>query len=736
MALYDAFVSYSHAKDKPIAAALQSRVQKLGKPWYKRRALRIFRDDTSLSATPHLWPSIEQALSQSRYFILLASPEAAASKWVAKEVAYWLEHKSVDTLLIGVTDGDVHWDDAVGNFDGPGTTALPAALFGRFVAEPKWVDLRKYRDGAKGAKFDELTADFAAAIRGLPKEDILSEELRRQRQALATAWSAAALLLVLGSGAAWQWKVAVDERNRAERTIRAATMTANLTLSRVAGGFENAVGVPSDTIKEIIILSLQLQSALVTWGEDNDELRKTEYDALRKTASVLHKQGAADAALEAAQRALEIAQRMSSLNPSDIFARHNIASSRQIIGDIMHTLGRDAEAIDNFAQARLVLEKIAADPATESSAQDIAIGNAALMYQKIGQIYMLQDGGMDKAADAFRAADDIAQRLLKGHPADIDARTRAASTRRDLAQVLLKSGKREEALKEFRSSTDIIRQVAAIYPTRSDLQGELYRSLLSDGNALGDLKRNDEALAAFTEAATIIERLVALDPGNAMLRFDLANVIAILGISGRDPKANFARALEIIRDLDAHKQLTEAQARRAKSIEDAAQKFADTLPVVVPGDTSDEILAQYEAIGDKFAATSRVDDALSNYRASIAARERRFANHPGDIDGILELVNLRDKVGSLLLRFNRTRDALPYFKSNVQLREKLVKADPDNLEWQLALARNLLQLGVSGGGDPRSDRRAVEIMRKLDEAGYLTAEQRSAIKVMEDALAK
>jgi hypothetical protein len=42
---YDAFISYSHAKDKPIASALQSVVQKLGKPWYRRRALRVFRDD-------------------------------------------------------------------------------------------------------------------------------------------------------------------------------------------------------------------------------------------------------------------------------------------------------------------------------------------------------------------------------------------------------------------------------------------------------------------------------------------------------------------------------------------------------------------------------------------------------------------------------------------------------------------------------------------------------------------
>src|SRR5262245_28370624 len=94
--MYDAFISYSHAKDKPVAAALQSVIQRLGKPWYRRRALRVFRDDTSLSATPHLWPAIEQALAQSRYLILLASPEAAGSQWVGKEVAYWLAHKGAN----------------------------------------------------------------------------------------------------------------------------------------------------------------------------------------------------------------------------------------------------------------------------------------------------------------------------------------------------------------------------------------------------------------------------------------------------------------------------------------------------------------------------------------------------------------------------------------------------------------------------------------------------------------
>jgi hypothetical protein len=148
LTLYDAFISYSHAKDKAIASALQATVQKLGKPWYRRRALRVFRDDTSLSVTPHLWPSIEQALKQSRFLIVLASPEAATSPWVDKEVAFWLAHKSAETLFIALTAGELAWNGARNDFAWQATTPLPPALKGGFAAEPKWADLTAYRDGA------------------------------------------------------------------------------------------------------------------------------------------------------------------------------------------------------------------------------------------------------------------------------------------------------------------------------------------------------------------------------------------------------------------------------------------------------------------------------------------------------------------------------------------------------------------------------------------------------------
>lgn len=125
---YDAFVSYSHAADGQLAPALQAGLQSLGKPWYRRRVLRIFRDKTSLSASPELWPSIEQALRASRYFVLLASPEAARSRWVGQEVQWWLEHRSPTTMLIVLTGGELDWDGARGRFDPAGTTALPPAV--------------------------------------------------------------------------------------------------------------------------------------------------------------------------------------------------------------------------------------------------------------------------------------------------------------------------------------------------------------------------------------------------------------------------------------------------------------------------------------------------------------------------------------------------------------------------------------------------------------------------------
>src|SRR5687767_1609322 len=103
---YAAFISYSHAADGKLAPALQRGLHSFARPWFRLRALRVFRDEASLSANPGLWSSIEGALAKSEFFILLASPEAARSPWVGREAAYWVQHKSPETFLIVLTDGE------------------------------------------------------------------------------------------------------------------------------------------------------------------------------------------------------------------------------------------------------------------------------------------------------------------------------------------------------------------------------------------------------------------------------------------------------------------------------------------------------------------------------------------------------------------------------------------------------------------------------------------------------
>ena len=163
---FDAFISYSHAADGQLAPALQYGLHHFAKPLFKLRALTIFRDEASLAANPGLWTSIESALSQSSFFILLSSPEAAASAWVTKEVEWWCQHRTPETFLIVLTDGEIVWDGATGDFDWTQTTALPVHFKGLYSEEPRWIDLRWARTSRdislNNARFREIIADLAA----------------------------------------------------------------------------------------------------------------------------------------------------------------------------------------------------------------------------------------------------------------------------------------------------------------------------------------------------------------------------------------------------------------------------------------------------------------------------------------------------------------------------------------------------------------------------------------------
>lgn len=221
--VYDGFISYSHAVDRESAKGLQRILHRLGRPWYRRAALRVFRDDTALAASSNLAAAIKDALRESRTFVLLASPESAASTWVQQEVAFWRSERSAKTFFIVLTDGALVWDDDTGDFDWDRTTALPKRqLSGWFGQEPLWVDLRGNREQRRRREFRSAAATVAAAIHGVPKDDLFSEDARQQRRLVAVLSALLVLVLVGASLAVWQWNTATTQRDRADQQARTA----------------------------------------------------------------------------------------------------------------------------------------------------------------------------------------------------------------------------------------------------------------------------------------------------------------------------------------------------------------------------------------------------------------------------------------------------------------------------------------------------------------------------------
>jgi MTH538 TIR-like domain (DUF1863)/WD domain, G-beta repeat len=232
-----AFISYSHAVDGRLAPALQSALHSFAKPWYRLRALRVFRDQASLSANPALWASIETALKNSEYFILLASPDAARSPWVQREVAYWRTHRPTAKLLVVVTDGEAVWDDAAGDFDWDRTTALPRSLVGAFDEEPRYIDLRWARTeehlSLAHPRFRDAVADLAAPMHQRSKDELIGEDVRQHRRTVRLARSAIASLTVLTLLATGAAVLYAGQRNLARReTVRARRQT-DLATSRL-----------------------------------------------------------------------------------------------------------------------------------------------------------------------------------------------------------------------------------------------------------------------------------------------------------------------------------------------------------------------------------------------------------------------------------------------------------------------------------------------------------------------
>lgn len=248
---YKGFLSYSHAADGTLAPKLQSALHQFAKPWHRLRAVRIFRDKTSLSADPALWPSIETALRSSEFLLLMASPDAAQSRWVAKELDTFLNLSGSERVLVVLTEGELVWNHTRGDFNWTSTTAFPQLGRKIFEAEPLWVDLRAIRTSrdvsVRNPDFRDGVARLSSALRGIPLDQLIGEDIRQHRKTLRLAWSAVLLLTILAVALALSGTYSMRKGAEAQAAAKRAR---NEALVSWAGTLE-----PNDPLTAALVLS-------------------------------------------------------------------------------------------------------------------------------------------------------------------------------------------------------------------------------------------------------------------------------------------------------------------------------------------------------------------------------------------------------------------------------------------------------------------------------------------------
>jgi len=552
MVVYDAFISYNHAKDSMVATRLQRLMQRLGKPWYARRAMRVFRDDTSLSATPHLWPTIVEALKASRYLVLIASPEAAASRWVFRETEFWLQNKSSYTLLLALTAGELQWDDHANYFAWSDQTPLPQSLKGKFESEPKWIDLRAFRDSPRGSASELLAAaDLAAAIRGVPKEDLLSEEVRQQRRTMMLTTLAATCMLLLAIAAAWQWRSAVVQRDRAEKILLTTVDGANDLVLNFAVRLRQTLGVPTAIVDDLLQRLRKIQDGLVKYDAPGAQLKRAQAVTVRAQSQALWAEGDYSQALNKAQQSSTILQGLMSTNSTDPDLNFELSHSLDREGEALAALGKHQDALGKFKRALTIRQLLAqsAERDPRSALLDQRQRDLAIAYERTGdEYYTLQS--YDEASDLYRSSLKIRQSLSQAKPDDRDLMEDLAVGHDRMARIDQPGGT-DDPIGEFKLSIAIREKLVDQNPLNSNWRENL--AIDEDAVAAVMIRRGDIAGAVeqLQKALTIQKFLVDRNPDVPRLQAELAATLFYLAQCNDQPRDRLQQVIDIMTRLES-----------------------------------------------------------------------------------------------------------------------------------------------------------------------------------------
>jgi eukaryotic-like serine/threonine-protein kinase len=521
---YWAFISYSHA-DAGWAAWLHRALESYRIPArlvgqdtpfgpIPKKLFPIFRDRDELAGSAELGPELEKALRQSRYQIVIASPNAARSRWVDEEIRQFKALGRASRVLALIIDGEPH---ATGKND-PERECFPAALRfqvdsgGRLTdvpAEPIAADARRSADGRGNAKLKLI-----AGLLGVGFDELRRRELqaRNRRLAFLAAGASAisAVTIVLAA-------LAYEARNDALRRQQQAEDLLQFMLGDLRDKLE--------PIGKLSILDAVGQKAIDYFKTlDESDLTDTALasraTALRQIGAVRIKQGDLEGASLAFNEALRLDEELVKRHPGDPAFIKNVGESESTMGLGHYVKGEMDRARPWLERYAVTAERLAAlEPDNPEWTNTLVLAN-----MNLGALgYARKD--LDAAHAAFTLAAAKQQELVRTRPQDRTYLETLADLYGWLCSVESARRAWDKAVEQATRQADLQRQLVELAPDNANYQYGLAAASIRVLRSESQLRPLAPEAPALREVLRRTEALVALDPENIEFRY--AQVVAL-----------------------------------------------------------------------------------------------------------------------------------------------------------------------------------------------------------------
>lgn len=745
---YDAFVSYSHGADARLAPVLQRALHRFAKPWWKAQAVSVFRDETSLAAAHSLPETLTKALDASAFFILMASPAAARSKWVADECEYFAKHRDAKRMLIVLSEGEIAWDSAAGDFDWARTDALPERLKGVFQAEPLYVDLRWARPllDRSDASFNErdprflaAVARLSAALRGVSLEAIAGEELRQHRKTRRVVYasvSAIALLAVGATAGAWiatenareadrqrsaadaERRVAEERRAEAERQTKIAearlgnaVQAVEILLRDIAFELKNLPGMTAERFHVIMGKAQVIVDRLEAVGETRST-RRLRVGVILYLVDAYRALGDPEKAMAQARLGVKLATVLMAEDRTDPLLVLAAATMTERFGDVAGDNGNTDEAIQAYRSAIDLAANIAAKGEAEFGRRH----DLVVLHSKLG----LALHGSGQYTAALQVADQCAAASTRLLPGETEMQRTLARRLpvlcRELRSITLVAlGRADEALGTLKEIYEERRKLAQAGNDTQALR-DLSVGALNYGMALALRSEFDRAAAVLGEGKIAAQKLGQIDRRNLRWLEDVVQFGVRIG-----------RVLALKREWDGAL-ASYIQARHG--IADL-RKRAATRPA---WDQQEGQLLLLE--GEAFIGKGDVPSARARYLAAVPVLRGVARNHPTNLNWQLDYIGALERVATISILEQDWPTALAGVRATAADIERLAALAPDWFEAQERLYALHVKLGDIHGrlGQAEESRRHYRRALELAERAALRFPDKPQIATLIAAL--